>query len=254
MTSNGGGVMSILITGGTKGIGRAIALAFAEPGVDVFLNYHGDDDAAHEARTLVDSKGARCHLIKQDVSTSAGCRAVLAQVAERADRLDQLVHCAVRAIPKPALECDADDFTAAVNLNGTALLYLVQAADPLLQRGSTVFFLTSRGGRTVVPNYAAIGVAKALAESLVRYLASELAPRGVRVNSVAPGVVDTDAVRALFGDQASEIVKHAAETNPSGRGVQDEDYTSVIRFLASPEAAFVQGQTIFVNGGHYLAA
>ena len=71
---------------------------------------------------------------------------------------------------------------------------------------------------------------------------------------MAPGVVDTDAVRALFGDQASEIVKHAAETNPSGRGVQDEDYTSVIRFLASPEAAFVQGQTIFVNGGHYLAA
>ena len=246
--------MSILITGGTKGIGRAIALAFAEPGVDVFLNHAGDDGAAREARSLVESTGARCHVIKQDVGTPEGARAVLAQVLERVERLDQLVHCAVRAIPKPALDCDADDFTAAVNLNGTALLYLVQAADPLLVRGSTVFFLTSRGGRTVVPNYAAIGVAKALAESLVRYLASELAPRGVRVNSVAPGVVDTEAVRTLFGDQADEIVKHAAETNPSGRGVQDEDYTSVIRFLASPEAAFVQGQTIFVNGGHYLAA
>ena len=246
--------MSILITGGTKGIGRAIALAFAEPGGDVFLNYHGDDDAAHEARCLVEGTGARCHLIKQDVGTPEGAETVLAQVAERVERLDQLVHCAVRAVPKPALDCDAHDFTAAVNLNGTALLYLVQAADPLLQRGSTVFFLTSRGGRTVVPNYAAIGVAKALAESLVRYLASELAPRGIRVNSIAPGVVETDALRALFGEQASEIAKHAAETNPSGRGVRDEDYTSVIRFLASPEAAFVQGQTIFVNGGHFLAA
>ena len=246
--------MSILITGGTKGIGRAIALAFAEPGVDVFLNYAGDDDAAGEARSLVELAGALCHLIKQDVGTPEGARSVLAHVAERVERLDQLVHCAVRAVPTPALDCDADDFTAAVNLNGTALLYLVQAADPLLVRGSTVFFLTSRGGRTVVPNYAAIGVAKALAESLVRYLASELAPRGVRVNSVAPGVVDTEAVRALFGNRASEIVKHAAETNPSGRGVQDEDYTSVIRFLARPEAAFVQGQTIFINGGHYLAA
>ena len=246
--------MSILITGGTKGIGRAIALAFAEPGGDVFLNYHGNDDAAHAARSLVEGTGARCHLIKQDVGTPEGAETVLAQVAERVERLDQLVHCAVRAVPKPALDCDAHDFTAAVNLNGTALLYLVQAADPLLQRGSTVFFLTSRGGRTVVPNYAAIGVAKALAESLVRYLASELAPRGIRVNSVAPGVVETDALRALFGEQASEIAKHAAETNPSGRGVRDEDYTSVIRFLASPEAAFVQGQTIFVNGGHFLAA
>ena len=246
--------MSILITGGTKGIGRAIALAFAEPGVDVFLNYAGDDAAAREARSLVEARGARCHVIKQDAGTPEGARAVLAEVAERVDRLDQLVHCAVRAIPKRALDCDAHDFAAAVNLNGTALLYLVQAADPLLARGSTVFFLTSRGGRTVVPNYAAIGVAKALAESLVRYLASELAPRGVRVNSVAPGVVHTDAVRTLFGEQADEIVRHAAETNPSGRGVQDEDYTSVIRFLASPEAAFVQGQTIFVNGGHFLAA
>ena len=67
-------------------------------------------------------------------------------------------------------------------------------------------------------------------------------------------MVHTDAVRTLFGEQADEIVRHAADTNPSGRGVQDEDYTSVIRFLASPEAAFVQGQTIFVNGGHFLAA
>ncbi len=246
--------MSILITGGTKGIGRAIALAFAEPGVDVFLNHAGDDAAAREARSLVEATEARCHVIKQDVGTPEGARAVLDRVAATVDTLDQLVHCAVRAIPKRALDCDAHDFTAAVNLNGTALLYLVQAADPMLVRGSTVFFLTSRGGRTVVPNYAAIGVAKALAESLVRYLASELAPRGVRVNSVAPGVVHTDAVRALFGDQAAEIVKHAAENNPSGRGVRDEDYTSVIRFLASPEAAFVQGQTIFVNGGHYMAA
>ena len=246
--------MSILITGGTKGIGRAIALSFAEPGADVFLNYHGDDGAAREARSLVEGRGAHCHLIKQDVGTPEGAQSVLAHVAGRTDRLDQLVHCAVRAIPQPALDCDAHDFTAAVNLNGTALLYLVQAASPLLVRGSTVFFLTSRGGRTVVPNYAAIGVAKALAESLVRYLASELAPRGIRINCIAPGVVDTDAVRALFGDQADEIVRHAAETNPSGRGVRDEDYTSLIRYLASPEAAFVQGQTIFVNGGHYLAA
>ncbi len=246
--------MSILITGGTKGIGRAIALAFAEPGVDVFLNHAGDDAAAREARSLVEATGARCHVIKQDVGTPEGARAVLDRVAATVDTLDQLVHCAVRAIPKRALDCDAHDFAAAVNLNGTALLYLVQAADPMLVRGSTVFFLTSRGGRTVVPNYAAIGVAKALAESLVRYLASELAPRGVRVNSVAPGVVHTDAVRTLFGDQADEVVKHAADSNPSGRGVQDEDYTSVIRFLASPEAAFVQGQTIFVNGGHYMAA
>jgi enoyl-[acyl-carrier protein] reductase III len=105
-----------------------------------------------------------------------------------------------------------------------------------------------------VPNYAAIGVAKSLAESLVRYLATELAPRGIRVNSVAPGVVDTEAVHTLFGDDAEEIVRHAAENNPSGRGVQHSDYTNMIRFLASPEAEFIQGQTIFINGGANLSA
>ncbi len=246
--------MAILVTGGTKGIGRAIALAFAEPNADVFLNYHGDDGAAHEAAAMVREAGARCHLIKRDVGTPEGAAAVLAAVAAQCAQLDQLVHCAVRALPQPALDCDPHAFTAAVNLNGTALLYLVQAARPLLRPGSTVFFLTSRGGRTVVPNYAAIGIAKSLAESLVRYLASELAPLGVRINSVAPGLVETDAVRTLFGDQTSELVKHAAAANPSGRGVKDEDYTNLIRFLASPQAEYIQGQVIFVNGGHFLAA
>jgi NAD(P)-dependent dehydrogenase (short-subunit alcohol dehydrogenase family) len=246
--------MAILITGGSKGIGRAIGASFAEQAGDVFLNYHGDDDAAEEAKAEVEQRGARCHLIKQDVGTPEGAGAVLEAVAAHTDRLDQLVHCAVRSISRPVLDADPVAFTSAVNLNGTALLYLVQAARPLLRRGSTVFFLSSRGGRTVVPNYAAIGVAKALAESLVRYLAVELAPLGVRINCVAPGVVKTDAVRDLFGDQADEIVRHAAETNPSGRGVRDEDYTNLIRFLASPEAEFIQGQVIFVNGGHYVAA
>jgi enoyl-[acyl-carrier protein] reductase III len=246
--------MAILVTGGSKGIGFQIALSFSEPGNHVFLNYASDDTAAAAAKEAVEARGAECHLLKGDAGTPAGCREILQAVGEKVERLDQLVHCAVRAVPQPVLECDLDEFTAAVNLNGTALLYLTQAALPLLGRGSTIFFLSSRGGRIVVPNYAAIGVAKSLAESLVRYLATELAPRGIRVNSVAPGVVDTEAVHTLFGDDAEEIVRHAAESNPSGRGVNHADYTNMIRFLASPEAEFIQGQTIFINGGANLSA
>ena len=136
--------------------------------------------------------------------------------------------------------------------NGLALHALVQAALPLFRPGSTVFFLSSRGGRVVIPNYAAIGIGKALAESLVRYLAVELAPRGVRINCIAPSVVETAAVRAVFGDKTEGIMRHAAEDNPSGRAVQPEDYTNLIRYLASPAAAFIQGQVIYVNGGHNL--
>ena len=170
------------------------------------------------------------------------------------DRLDQVVHCAVDAYASPALAADPIRFTRAVTTNGTSLLFLVQAALPLLSRGSTIFYLTSRGGRIVVPNYAAVGVSKALAESLMRYLAVELAPKGVRMNAIAPAIVETNAVRALFGAEAAGLVRDSARHNPSGRGVTDSDYTGLMRWLASPAAEFIQGQVIFVNGGQYVIA
>jgi enoyl-[acyl-carrier protein] reductase III len=246
--------MSIFVSGGTKGIGLAIATRFAKPGVHVFLNYHGDETAAARAAEQIHATGAHAHLVKADIGTPAGARAALAEVARHTDRLDQLVHCAVRVIAEPTLDVDLDQFTQAVNLNGTALLYLVQAALPLLTRGSTVFFLSSRGGRMVVKNYAAVGVGKALAESLVRYLATELAPRGIRVNTVAPGMVDTDALHAVFGAETAQLLDHAAKSNPSGRAIRHDDYCSLIEYLASPSAEMIQGQVIFVNGGHNLSS
>lgn len=246
--------MSILVTGGTKGIGLAIALRFSKPGNDVFVNYHRDEDAAARAVKEIESRGARPLALRADVGTPEGARALLASVRERVEHLDQLVHCAVRVVPSPALDADPHEFTAAVNLNGMALLYLAQAAVPLFRAGSTVFFVTSRGGRTVLPNYAAVGVAKALAESLVRYLAVELAPRGVRVNAIGPAAVDTEALRQVFGDRTDDVLAEQAAANPSGRGVTHDDYTGLVEFLAGPEAAMIQGQVVFVNGGLNLSA
>jgi enoyl-[acyl-carrier protein] reductase III len=246
--------MTILITGGTKGIGLAIAKAFARDAGEVFLNYHSDDSAALRAAKEVSDTGGRPHIIKADAGTPEGCAAIIAEVRKATDRLDQIVHCALDAYASPALAADPARFARAVTTNGTSLLFLTQAALPLLARGSALFFLTSRGGRIVVPNYAAIGVAKALAESLVRYLATELAPKGIRINAVAPAIVGTDAVRTLFGAKAGDLVRDATHHNPSGRGVTDADYTNLMRWLASPEAEFVQGQVIFVNGGANLSA
>lgn len=246
--------MAILVTGGTKGIGLAIARRFAKPGADVFLNYHADADAAARAVSEIEALGARCHAIREDVGTPDGARRLLAAVAKQTDRLDQLVHCAVKVLPAPLMEVDLDAFTQAINLNGTALVYLVQAAKPLLKSGSTVFFLSSRGSRTPLPNYAAVGAAKSLAESLVRYLSLELAPLGVRANCVAPSAVDTEALRQVYGERTDEIMRQSAAANPSGRNVTDDDYCSLVEYLASPSAAMIQGQVIFVTGGGYLAA
>lgn len=246
--------MSILVTGGTKGIGLAIARRFAKPGAEVFLNYHADAAAADRAVREIEALGAQCHAIREDVGTPDGARRLLAAVAQRTDRLDQLVHCAVKVLPAPLMEVDLDAFTQAINLNGTALAYLVQAAKPLLKSGSTVFFLSSRGSRVPLPNYAAVGAAKSLAESLVRYLALELAPLGVRANCVAPSAVDTEALRQVYGERTDEIMRQSAATNPSGRNVTEDDYCSLVEYLASPEAAMIQGQVIFVTGGGYLSA
>ena len=246
--------MSILVTGGTKGIGLEVARGFAGPGVQVFLNYHGDETAAEAARAEIAGLGAEVTPIKADAGTPEGCAAIAEAVAAVTDRLDQVVHCAVDAYATPALSADPHRFAQAAVTNGASILFLVQAVLPLMTRGSTVFFLTSRGGRIVVENYAAIGAGKAMSECLVRYLATELAPHGIRVNCIAPSIVETDAVRALFGEKVPALMQHSAEANPSGRAVDGRDYTALMKFLASPEADYVTGQVIFVNGGANLSA
>lgn len=243
--------MSILVTGGSRGIGRAIGEAFAADGAEVFVNYHSDDDAAADAKAAIEAAGGTAHLVKGTVATAEGARDVLAQVGEHTDRLDQVVHGAVDPHAGSLLDMDPRRFTEAVQLNGIALLYVVQAALPLLGEGSSVFFLSSRGGRTVVPSYAAIGAAKAMGESLIRYLAKELAPRGIRANTVSAGPLDTTAIRSVLPDAEARL-QAAADANPSGRGLAFDDVTAAVRWLASPGAAMVQGQVLFVDGGLYL--
>jgi enoyl-[acyl-carrier protein] reductase III len=246
--------MTILVTGGTKGVGLAIARRFATPGTSIFMAYRQDDRAAARAMEEIAALGARPFAIRADVGTPSGAKALVEAVAAKTDRLDLIVHGAVQVLVGGLLDMELEALARAITLNGTSLVFLVQAARPLLKRGASVIFLSSRGSRQLVPGYAAIGAGKALAESLMRYLAPELAALGVRINAVAPGTLDTEAVRNLFGDKTDAFLASEAAGNPSGRNIAHDDYVGLVAFLAGHEASMIQGQTIFVNGGQYVIA
>ena len=249
--------MTIVVTGGTKGIGLAIAEHLARPDKALVLGYVADEAAATAARARLERTGARVSTFRADVGEIAGAAELMQHAASVADG-DQthIVHSAAMIYPTSLLGADLEQFTRAIQVNGLALLYLVRAALPLLSEGSSVVLISSAGARTPQANYAALGVGKAMAESLVRYLVAELAPKGVRVNAVAPGLVETTSVASMLGSEeaAARLFERAARANPSGRLTRDRDYAAVVEFLLSPAAAFVQGQVIHVNGGAYVPA
>lgn len=241
--------MSVLVTGGSSGIGRAVAEHWARAGRDVVINYHANDQAAGEAAAAVEAAGGRAHLVKADVASQAGVDAVVRKVREVTDSLDLYVHCAALAVTGGALEVDPERLATAIAVNATSLVPLTQGLLPVLKPGSSVVYVSSQGATKVVPSYVALGPSKSLGEALIRYLAVELAPRGVRANTVAAGAVDTPAFRTMFGEKAQARLERAAAANPSGRGVTMDDVVQAIELIASPACAMVQGQTLMVDGG-----
>lgn len=248
MGRNSSGPQQILIAGGTKGIGLAIAKRLAGPGVTFFLNYAASDAAAHEARQLVEALGAKVHLIKQDIATREGSAEVIRQVAEQTEGLDLLVHCA--AIPNPAalIEQDLAVVHETIAIGGLSLLYLVQPAIPLLRSGSNVLFLSGKVVDVTLHHFGALASAKALGECMVRYLAVELAPRGINVNTLRTGPVDTELSRKVRAAMPNPEDRKPA-TTPNGRALQLEEIAEVAAFLASPAADMIRGQAIAIDGG-----
>ncbi len=239
--------MTIVITGGTRGIGLAIARRLAKPDVSLVLGHRANEEAAERARLALSDTGAAVRTVAADVGSIEGCR----RLVDAAQPVTHLIHNAAMIYPTGLLDADMPRFTAAIQTNGLSLLYLVAAAAPAMARGGSIVFITSAGAHRYQPSYAALGCGKALAESLMRYLVPELAPRGIRINAVGPGFTDTASVSDMVGgrEAAEKLLEQMARRNPFGRAGRDSDYTSLVEYLISPEAEFIQGQTIQANGG-----
>jgi enoyl-[acyl-carrier protein] reductase III len=239
---------SVLVTGGTRGIGRAIALRFAGLGATrLALGYLRNDSAAEETADEVRRHGAEAVLVRGNVGSTRMLRQV-----EELGALDVLVHNAATGVIRPALETEDRHWDWTLNANARALLSLARVAVPAMPRGSSIVGVSSLGAQRVLEDYALVGVSKAALEALVRYLAVELAPRGIRVNAVSGGVLDTEALQH-FPNRERMLAESRART-PAGRLAEPAELAAAVAFLCSPDAEMVRGHTLVVDGGFSLPA
>jgi enoyl-[acyl-carrier protein] reductase III len=239
--------LTVFVTGGSRGIGRAIALRFARDGAKrVAIGYLRNDRAAEETAAELTELGAEPVLVRGNVTSDR----VLAEV-EALGPLDALVHNAATGVIRPALETQDKHWDWTINANARALLQLARAAAPRMPSGSSIVAISSLGAQRVLENYILVGTSKAALESLVRYLAVELAPRGIRVNAVSGGVVETGALEHFPNREA---MLAAGASNPVGRLVEPDDIAGSVAFLCSPDADMIRGQTLVVDGGFSLLA
>lgn len=242
----------VLVTGGGRGIGRAIALRFAEAGAEIFLNFFVNREAAEKTALDVQSRGGIARLLQADVKEPAEITRLFAEVARVAGRLDVFVNNAASGVLKNALDLTAKQWDWVLDTNVRPLLLGAREAAKLMGPGGRIVSLSSLGSGRVIPGYAAVGVSKAALEALTRYLAAELAPRGIAVNAVSAGAVETDVWRAIpDGDAMLAAVRRRT---PAGGLVSAEGIADVVFFLASPAAQPIQGQVIVADGGYCLLA
>ncbi len=241
---------TVVVTGGSKGIGRAICLAFAGPGTRIFFNYSSDTAAAEAAEKAVSGAGGICEGIQASVGSEAAVKAFFDQILEKTGRVDVLVNNA--GITRDGLivrmkEKDWDDVLD-VNLKGTFLCSRIVSKIMLKQRQGRIINISSVVGASGNPGQANYVAAKAGIIGLTKALAQELASRGITVNAVAPGFVETEMTADL-----SDKAKDAMMTRvPLGRAGTPQDVAAAVRFLASEGAAYITGQVIHVNGGMYM--
>jgi enoyl-[acyl-carrier protein] reductase III len=204
-----------------------------------------DRRAAAAAPVAPRRRGAAPVLVRGNVASARAA----AQVAELGP-LDAFVHSAATGVSRPALETSDKHFDWTLAANARAFLSLTRAATPQMRPGSSIVAISSLGSTRVLENYVLVGTSKAALEALVRYLAVELAPRGIRVNAVSGGVVDTEALDHF--PNSEEMLSWSRERTPAGRLVEPGDLADAVAFLCSPQAEMIRGQTLIVDGGFSL--
>lgn len=241
----------IFISGGSRGIGRAITLSQAKKGVTLFINYLRDEESALRTKKEAEKNGAHAHLVPGNVGELETVLSIFKMLQEKTHKLDVLIHNAALGVFKPVSQLRVKDWDISLDVNAKALLMLTQSALPLMKgHGGKIIAVSSLGAHRFTPNYGAIGVSKSALENLVRYLAVELAPHKIHVNAVSGGLVETDSLKMF--PNLEPMKKEYLLRTPGGRLGDPRDIAKVVSFLLSPESDWIYGQTIVADGGYSL--
>jgi len=240
-----------LVTGSGRGIGRAIALKLASQGSDIIINFFRRREAAEKTAKDIEALGVKAEVIRANVGDPAKLDEMFDTIATKFGHLDILINNAASGVGRPVLDVDIKAWDWTMNINARAFLLCAQRAAKLMEgRGGKMVSITSLGSSFVLPTYAVVGISKAALEALTRYLAIELAPKGICVNAVAASAVETEALKFYIREG---LMKDIRQATPAGRIVTPEDVANVVAFLCSEEAFMIRGQTIIVDGGTSVA-
>jgi enoyl-[acyl-carrier protein] reductase III len=238
-----------LVTGSSRGIGKAIALRLAEEGYDLVINYARSKKAALETAEQIEAMGRKALVVRANVGDVEKIKAMFEEIDSEFGRLDVFINNAASGVQRPAMELQENHWDWTMNINSKALLFCAQEAAKLMEKAGQgkIVSISSLGSIRYLENYTAVGVSKAALEALTRYLAVELAPKNISVNAVSGGAIDTDAL-AHFPNR-EEMLEEARQKTPAGRMVEIEDIVNAVMFLTGDGAGMIRGQTIIVDGG-----
>lgn len=239
-----------LVTGGSRGIGKAIAIALAEAGADVAINYLRKKAAADETADKIRAKGRKALTVRANVGEHENIHAMINEIEADFGTVDILVSNAASGVLKPAMELTERHWRWTMDINAGTLIPLTQHILPLMQGAGHIIAVSSLGSVRAIPNYAAVGASKAALESLIRHLSAELAPKGVHINAISGGVIDTDALKHF--PNRNDLIDGSLAKTPSGRLTTPEDIANAALFLCSPLADQIHGQTLVVDGGYSI--
>ena len=238
-----------LVTGSSRGIGKAINERFAKQGYRCVVHYRRDEDSARTALDELRAVGAEPMLVRADLGSEDDVRGMFGQIGDEFGRLDVFVASAASTVLRPLLDVEPRHTRRVFDQAVVDFVLSVQLSAAMMADGGRIVAMSGLQSRSVIDGYGLLGPAKAAMEEMVKHLAVELGPRRITVNAVIPGFIETDSARLSLGAYYDAMAQQLVSCIPAGRAGQPDDVADLVAFLASPAAGYITGTSIVIDGG-----